>query len=48
MRILAASKNRKISEIKKAHQEGILLFGENYVQEAFNKIQTYNPSLTVY
>ena len=41
MRILAASKNRKISEIKKAHQEGILLFGENYVQEAFNKIQTY-------
>lgn len=37
--LLAVSKTRSAEEVREAYQQGLTRFGENYLQEALNKIQ---------
>lgn len=37
--LLAVSKTRSAAEVREAFQQGLTRFGENYLQEALNKIQ---------
>lgn len=40
VRLLAASKGQPTSKLREGYEAGQKLFGENYLQEAFNKMQT--------
>lgn len=45
--LVGVSKTKSIEQIRKAYQAGIYHFGENYVQEAINKIhQIKEPGIT--
>lgn len=46
IRLIAASKTRSIIEIETAYKAGITHFGENYIQEAAQKIPKANQQIT--
>lgn len=46
IQLLAVSKRMGIEKIAEAHQHGQLLFGENYVQEAGEKIEQLDKSIS--
>ena len=43
VRIIAVSKKHNLDSIKAAYDQGIRDFGENYLQEAIQKIELYKP-----
>lgn len=43
VRIIAVSKKHNLDSIKAAYNQGIRDFGENYLQEAMQKIELYKP-----
>ena len=43
IRIIAVSKKHNLDSIKAAYNQGIRDFGENYLQEAMQKIELYKP-----
>ena len=43
VRIIAVSKKHNLDSIKAAYDQGIRDFGENYLQEAMQKIELYKP-----